>query len=241
MLYKLIGTITDEGIDELALGRKPPEYRNAWLCERPNKDWGYSVARQYLYDTADDVRLAALAESSWKELADIVAVVRLEERYHLEHARAWFQRLAEGPSLTARQHLAEGLSAAITDAVALFEPLADEDEDDLVASGVLPRTNESLLAEWLERLGAEFESVSLDFVLEHQAPKSGEMVPTSAGEMEGADEPFVAPGLVRRDGRWVHHGGFEGAGGRAGRHSGDFQALWKEMTNMYRSHPGTTW
>ncbi|HJP64992.1 MAG TPA: 1,2-phenylacetyl-CoA epoxidase subunit PaaC [Actinomycetota bacterium] len=239
LLFGLVGSISGEDVDHLALGRAPEEYRNAWLCERPNGDWGYSVARQYLYDTADDVRTASLADSSWKELADIINVVRLEERYHLDHARAWFRRLATGPSATARQRLADGLAAAIGEAVALFEPLPGEEQ--VVADGVLPAPSEQLLADWLERVGAELEDASLDFVLEHHTLTTGEMVPTSAGEIEGGEEPFVAPGAVREDGRWVHQGAFEGAGGRRGRHSDDFPALWEEMTALYRAHPGATW
>lgn len=240
MLYQLIGSLTENGdVDRLALGRKPEEYRNAWLCERPNKDWGYSLARQYLYDTADAVRMEALAGSSWQELADMVAVIRMEERYHVDHGRAWFDRLATGPSVTARQKLAEGLSAAIGEAVALFEPIPDEAE--LVDTGVLPRSNEDLLSQWLADLGRDLETASLDFVLEHHAPSSGEMVPTSAGEIEGEEDTFIAPGIARRDGRWVHEGGFAGAGGRHGKHSDDFEPLWEEMTNLYRSHPGATW
>jgi ring-1,2-phenylacetyl-CoA epoxidase subunit PaaC len=231
--------LTDRDEDALAFGRRPGEYLNAWLCERPNGDWGYTVARQYLYDTADEVRLAALATSSWKDLADLVAVMQLEEKYHLDHARTWFDRLANGPSIDARQHLADGLAAAVGEAVALFEPLRGEDE--IVAGGVMPRSSEDMLGEWLERLGRELEDASLDFVLEHHGPTSGEMVPTGSGEVEGGPEDFRAPGVIRRDGRWAHEGGFAGAGGRRGRHSGDFVPLWEEMTNMYRSFPGAKW
>jgi len=239
LLYGLIGQATGDDVDRLALGRPPQEYRNAWLCERPNRDWGYSLARQYLYDTADEVRMNALATSSWQELADMVAVIRMEERYHVDHARAWFERLSTGPSVTARQKLADGLSAAIGEAVAVFEPLPGE--EGLVGDGVLPRSNEDLLSEWLAQLGRDLEGASLDFVLEHHAPRTGEMVPTSAGEIEGEEEPFEAPGLARRDRRWVHEGGFAGAGGRQGRHSEDFEPLWEEMTNLYRTHPGARW
>ena len=236
LLYRLAGELTGWDEDRLALGRTPEGYRNAVLCERPNRDWGYSLARQYLYDTADAVRLEVVAGSSWKELAELTGVIRLEEKYHLDHARAWLQRLADGP-VTARQHLAEGLEAAIGEAVALFEPLPDEAE--LVERGVLPTGSEEMLSEWLGRIGAELEDASLDFVLERHAP-IGEMVPTSTGEIEGG-EPLSVPGVARREGRWVHEGGFIGAGGRRGRHSEDFLPLWEEMTNLYRTHEGATW
>ena len=238
LLYGLAKDLTGRDEDSLALGRAPQEYRNAVLCERPNRDWGYTLARHYLYDTADAVRLEALADSSWGELAELIAVIRMEEKYHLDHARAWFERLANGPQ-TGRQKLAEGLGAAVEEAVELFEPLPGE--QDLVTEGVMPRASEDLLGEWLGALGADLEAVSLDYVLEHHGPIGGEMVPTSSGEIEAAAEDLAVPGIVRRDGRWVHEGAFAGAGGRRGRHSEDFEPLWDEMTKLYREHPGATW
>ena len=88
-------------------------------------------------------------------------------------------------------------------------------------------------------LGEELEAVSLDYVLDRHAPV-GELVPTSSGEIEGA-EVLAVPGVARRDGRWVHQGAFAGAGGRRGRHSEDFAALWEDLTSLYRAHPGATW
>ena len=74
LLYRLAreAGLTDRDEDALALGRQPSEYTNAVLCERPNGEWAYTLARQYLYDTADAVRLDSLASSSWQELADRV-------------------------------------------------------------------------------------------------------------------------------------------------------------------------
>jgi ring-1,2-phenylacetyl-CoA epoxidase subunit PaaC len=239
LLYGLAAGLLGEAWDEdrLALGREPHEYRNAVLCERPNGDWGYTLARQFLYDTADDLRTGALASSSWKELAEIAAVIRMEETYHLEHGRMWFRRLAGGP-VAAREHLAAGLEAAIAEALAVFEPLPGEDA--LVAGGVLPRSNEDLLSEWVASLGEELERASLDFVLERHTGAMGELVPTASGEIEQR-EVFAVPGLARRDGIWLHEGGFAGAGGRRGRHSEDFPALWEDLTGLYRGHPGATW
>jgi ring-1,2-phenylacetyl-CoA epoxidase subunit PaaC len=239
LLYRLAGDsgLTERDEDALALGREPQEYLNAWLCERPNRDWGYTLARQFLYDTADEIRLESLAASTWSELAQLAKVMQLEERYHLDHAKQWFSKLAGGPA-EARQRFADGLSEAIGEAMALFEPIPGEDR--LMAEGVLARSNEDLLGEWLRQLGEELEESSLDFVLTRHGV-AGEMVPTSSGDMPAASEDFTVPGLARRDGRWVHEGGFTGAGGRRGRHSEDFVPLWEEMTGLYRSHPGAKW
>ena len=103
-----------------------------------------------------------------------------------------------------------------------------------------PRTSEELLRTWLERVGNELEAASLDWVLAEHAPAGGEMVPTSAGEIESGPTLSV-PGIERRDGRWVHVGGFTGDGGRRGRHTEDFAELWDEMTGLYRAMPGARW
>jgi ring-1,2-phenylacetyl-CoA epoxidase subunit PaaC len=236
ILYGLAGERTGLDEDALAFGRRPQEYRNAVLCERPNGDWGTTIARQYLYDTADDVRTADLERSSWRELAEAVTLMRMEERYHLQHARAWFDRLANGP-VTARGHLARGLEATVGEALALFEPLPGEEA--LLAEGVMPRPSEALLADWLDALGRDLESVSLDYVLERHA-RVGEAVPTSSGDLPET-ETLAVPGIERADGRWVHRGAFAGAGGRHGRHSPDLAELWEEMTSLYRAHPGARW
>jgi ring-1,2-phenylacetyl-CoA epoxidase subunit PaaC len=237
LLYELAEPLGGRDPDALALGRRPEEYRHAVLCERPNGDWGYTIARQYLYDTADDVRLAALESSSFPELAAGVKTIRLEERYHLEHARQWFERLAAGP-VEGRQRFAQGLEGAIGEAMAVFEVLPGEAA--LVRDGVLPRSNEDLLTQWLGVLGDDLERVSLDWVLAAHQRTGGEMVPTSSGEIE-AGPTLSVPGIERREGRWVHVGEFAGAGGRQGRHTEDFTALWEEMTGLYRAVPGATW
>ena len=241
-LYEIASVLGGGDVDGLALGRAPEEYRHAVICERPNRDYAYTAARHYLYDTADDVRLEALAETTFKELAEAIRVLRIEERYHLEHARAWFRRLAMGP-VEARQRFSDALADALPEAMAIFEPLPSEDA--LRADTTLPLSNEDMLSSWLERVGRDLEDVGLERVLEAGADAPvGEVLPTSSGASEVAElsgKPLRVPGLERQDGRWVHAGGFSGAGGRSGRHSEDFGPLWEEMTGLYRAHPGARW
>jgi ring-1,2-phenylacetyl-CoA epoxidase subunit PaaC len=237
LLYEVAAPLAGSDADRLAFDRSPDDYRHAVICERPNGDWGYTLARHYLYDTADEVRLRALSSSSFEELARALETIRLEERYHLEHARLWFRRLTEGP-IEARQRFAQGLEAAIGEALAIFEALPGEEA--LLESGAMPRSSEDLLAEWLERTGNELEEASLDWVLAAHTKAGGEMVPTSSGEIE-AGSALQVPGIEHRDGTWVHVGEFAGAGGRHGRHTEDFRALWEEMTGLYRAIPGATW
>jgi len=214
--------------DALGLGREPNGYRNAVLVERPNGDWGYSLARHYLYDVAEDVRLTTLAGSSWQAAADATGALRREERYHLLHARTWLDRLANGP-LDARIHLADGLVAALVEAPGLFEPLPGEAE--LVADGVLPDDHATQQQRWLEAVTADLEAVGMDHVLGGDPHHGGgEFLATASGE------------LVARDGARAPSGSGDGGyGGRLGRHSSDFDAVWEEMTGTYRAYPGVRW
>ena len=240
-LYEIASAMDGRDVDALALGRDTGDYLHAVVCERPNRDYAYTAARHYLYDTADDVRLEALRTSSFKELAEVVRVLRIEEAYHLEHARAWFERLATGP-VEARQRFGDALAEALPEAMAIFEPLPDEGA--LVADGTMAASNEDLLTRWLATIGADLEHVGLERVMEVGADADiGEVLPTSSGASEatGGRKPLRVPGLERRDGAWVHTGRFSGAGGRTGHHSDDFDALWREMTGLYRAHPGARW
>jgi len=241
-LYEIASQLDGRDIDALALGRPTQDYCHAVICERPNRDYAYTVARHYLYDTADAVRLEALSASTFKELAEVVRVLRTEERYHLEHARVWFRRLAAGP-VEARQRFSDALADALPEAMAIFEPLPDEEA--LLADGALPRSGDAMLAAWLDVVGKDLEDAGLERVLEAGADAPvGEVLPTSSGasEMtEDAPRTLRVPGLERRDGRWVHAGRFSGDGGRRGRHSEDFLPLWEEMTALYRAHPGARW
>ena len=113
----------------------PADFRHAALLNHARGDWAFSVARRYLYETADAVRLAALARSAHEPLAALTGKMRREETYHLLHAEAWLRRLAEAhrrpPSGSPRR-----CETLWPDAQEVFAPLAEEEE--LVRSGLLP-------------------------------------------------------------------------------------------------------
>ena len=225
--YGLAAELIGSDPDALGLGREPDAYRNAILVERPNRDWGYTVARHYLYDTAEDVRLTTLADSSWAAVASATGALLREERYHLMHARLWINRLATGP-IEARGRLADGLIEAIAEAPGLFEELPGEGE--LVADGTLPLSSADQQAKWLQIVATDLADVGLDHVLAGDAHHSrGEFVPTSSGELISDETPGAAS---QSD---------SGLGGRHGRHTPDFADVWEEMTGTYRAHPGASW
>jgi ring-1,2-phenylacetyl-CoA epoxidase subunit PaaC len=93
-LYSLLADLTGSDPDAIAYDRQPDEYRHARLLDHGRGDWAMTIARRYLYETADAVRLEALADGTWSPLADLVAKLRREERYHEMHVGTWLERLA---------------------------------------------------------------------------------------------------------------------------------------------------
>ena len=96
-LYELAAADLGTTADELAFDREPSEYSSAPLVEQRRMDWAHTIARHYLYETADEIRLAALKESDDAEVAGLAAKMDREEQYHRLHARMWADRLRDEP------------------------------------------------------------------------------------------------------------------------------------------------
>jgi ring-1,2-phenylacetyl-CoA epoxidase subunit PaaC len=159
-LYRLLAELVDDGrdADAIAFDRPPEGYYHARLLDHPRGDWANTIARRFLYDTADSVRLEALADSSWSPLADLVGKIRREERYHLLHVGAWFERLAAA-SGEPRQRLLDALERMAPDAASVLSPLPDELS--LVVAGIADASSDELEARWRERIRATFERLDL--------------------------------------------------------------------------------
>jgi ring-1,2-phenylacetyl-CoA epoxidase subunit PaaC len=92
-LYELAARELGTDADALAFDRAPDEYLCAPLAELRLLDWGRTIARHWLYEEADELRLAALMESDDPEVAGLAAKMDREELYHRLHARMWADRL----------------------------------------------------------------------------------------------------------------------------------------------------
>jgi ring-1,2-phenylacetyl-CoA epoxidase subunit PaaC len=94
-LYELAAAELDTNADALAFDRAPADYRCAPLVELHLLDWGHTIARRYLYEEADRVRIEALIASDDAELAGLAAKIDREEVYHRLHAELWAARLRD--------------------------------------------------------------------------------------------------------------------------------------------------
>jgi ring-1,2-phenylacetyl-CoA epoxidase subunit PaaC len=157
-LYEMLAALTDDNADRIAFGRPADAYRHAPLMNHPRTDWAFSVARRFLYENADAIRLEALARSSYTPLADLAVKMRREETYHLLHFDLWLRRLADGGP-DARSRLIGAIDALWGDAQGVFAPLVGE--RDLLTAGILPESLDAMRLGWLARIAPLLEAAGL--------------------------------------------------------------------------------
>jgi ring-1,2-phenylacetyl-CoA epoxidase subunit PaaC len=167
--YELLARLTDDDADRLAFGRAPDEYRHAALMNHPRTDWAFTIARRYLYEQADAIRLESLARSAYPPVAELAAKMRREETYHLLHFDVWLRRLAEGGG-DARERLLAALQQLWPDAQTIFAVLSGEGA--LTEARILPEPLAELRDRWHERVQAGIAAVGLP-PLADAAPDDG--------------------------------------------------------------------
>ena len=92
-LYELAARELGTDADALAFDRAPEEYLSAPLVELRRLEWARTIARHWLYETADAIRLESLRGSGDRDVAGIAAKMDREEAYHRIHAEMWVDRL----------------------------------------------------------------------------------------------------------------------------------------------------
>jgi ring-1,2-phenylacetyl-CoA epoxidase subunit PaaC len=131
-LYQLLG----DNPDALAFDRPLDEYRCAPLVELRLLDWARTIARRWLYEVADEIRIAALMEDGDPAVSGLAAKINREEAYHRMHAEMWHERLRETPQFRA------AVEELWPYAVGL---LPEGQRDELAARVSLPLPGDSLL------------------------------------------------------------------------------------------------
>lgn len=110
--------------DDLAYLRDDRDYRNVWLVERPQTDFGVTIARLLVFSTWQGELYAALAASGDPTLSAIAGKAVKEVAYHRDHARLWTLRLGDGTDLS-HTRMQAALDAEWPFVEELFEPVED--------------------------------------------------------------------------------------------------------------------
>jgi ring-1,2-phenylacetyl-CoA epoxidase subunit PaaC len=87
----------DGDADALAFDRPLAEYRCSPLVELHLLEWAHTIARRWLYEVADEIRITALKDGSDPAVAGLATKIDREEAYHRMHAEMWHERLREEP------------------------------------------------------------------------------------------------------------------------------------------------
>lgn len=170
----LAGEVEGRGrsADDLAFLRDAWHFSNLLLVERPNRDFGHTLMRQFLFDAWHRPMLKALEDSTDARIAEIAAKAGKEVAYHLERSADLVIRLGDG---TEESH------ARMQDALERLWPWAGEafvgDDIDrrLSETGLMPAP-ESLRPAWDATLSEVLNEATLkapDTSFAHTGGKQG--------------------------------------------------------------------
>lgn len=177
-LFELIAAIDGRGADQIAYGRPAAEYRCCPLVELHDEfDWAVAIARQFLCDHFEQLRLARLSQSSYRPLRELAARMLAEERLAIGHADQWVIRLGKAPE-DARGRIQKALDKLAPLAGGLFEPTFDVAA--LEKAGIYPTLPGDMHTLWSDAISNVIDAATLRF----------------------APPPPAAPGA---DGRTGHH------------------------------------
>ena len=94
--YELAAKELGSDADSLAFDREPEDYLCSPLVElRLADDWARTIARHWLYESADAIRIGALKASDDPDVAGLAEKIDREEAYHRMHAAMWEERLRD--------------------------------------------------------------------------------------------------------------------------------------------------
>ncbi|PYP77766.1 MAG: phenylacetate-CoA oxygenase subunit PaaI [Gemmatimonadetes bacterium] len=154
LFLRRAGEVEGKGRDEDALAyfREAVEFRNCLLVEQPNGDFGFTIARQFLFDVHAVVTLDALSRSTSAEIAALAAKSLKEAKYHVRHSGEWMLMLGDGTDESHRR-----VQRAL-DELWRFTP------ELFVADGVAARLAVQGIAPDLPALHAKWETIVRDVV-----------------------------------------------------------------------------
>ena len=146
-LLQYAGTLDGRTEDELAYFRDEREFRNVQLCELPNGDFGFAMARLLYFATYQHLLYDELRSCADETLAGVAGKAVKEVAYHVDHATQWVLRLGDGTEESHRRMQA-ALEALWPYTAEMFA------SDDLVRRLSVAVDPSTLEEEWTRRVTA---------------------------------------------------------------------------------------
>lgn len=168
MLYALVDSDDDAAIDALAF-RDAEHFRSCHLVEYATTDWAEALTRHWMYDAAEELRWAQLANSSIPVLVDMCVRAGREESYHRRHADVLLDALMADDE--ARARIVVACERLVPMALGMFEPVAGEAA--AIAAGVVETSFADARSGWASRLRERFGIDAESYEPVDQAARTG--------------------------------------------------------------------
>ncbi len=86
----------DRHRDDIVYFRNDVEYKNIKMTELPRGDFGFTIARQFLFSSYSYFLYEALKGANDEQFSGMIKKHLKEIKYHLRHSREWVFRLGDG-------------------------------------------------------------------------------------------------------------------------------------------------
>lgn len=156
--------------DDLAMLRDVHDFRNLLLVEQPNRDFGHTILRQFLFDHWHLAQLRALTTSTDAHIAAIAAKAVKEVTYHADRSAGLVVALGDG---TEESHAR--MQAALTRLWPYAGEMFTDDATDIALTQIAPLPS-SLHDTWAGTVHAKLAEATLtipDGTFAHSGGRTG--------------------------------------------------------------------
>jgi ring-1,2-phenylacetyl-CoA epoxidase subunit PaaC len=159
-LYEYAVEVEGEGRhrDDLVYFRNDVEYKNLKITELPKGDFGFTVARQFLFSSYSYYLYQLLADVEDEQFRGMVEKHFKEIKYHLRHSREWVLRLGDGTEESHRR-----IQNAFNEIWTYIGELFHQDEvDELLQNKNLAADTASFKSDWKDLVSDTLKEATLE-------------------------------------------------------------------------------
>lgn len=159
-LYEYAVEVEDEGRhrDDPVYFRNDPEYTNLKIAELPKGDFGFTIARQFLFSAFSYFLYKELSEVRDEQFAGMAQKHFKEVKYHLRHSREWVLRLGDGTD-ESHQRIQDAFDELWTFTGEFFY---QDEIDELLQNEGLATDTDNFKADWKQLVVDTLEEATLE-------------------------------------------------------------------------------
>lgn len=144
--------------DDLVYFRNDVEYKNLKLAELPKGDFGFTIARQFIFSSFSYYLYQFLSGAGDEQFRGIVQKHLNEIKYHLRHSREWVLRLGGGTN-ESRGRIQDAFNELWMYSGELFY---HDQTDALLQAGGLAANPEDFKSDWMNLITETLQEATLE-------------------------------------------------------------------------------